>query len=196
MERTIVPSSLFLREVLTGQIVVDPLKRALAADPLVVQLTVTLGALALVSSASYHLVERPFLRLKERITSRGDSRALVQEPVVGRAFRGPAARGSEVPATILEAIGRASDAYAGRLSATLAALESFPRLPREVHRHAVEEWLDLAQTSKEGLIAAVSQGFERFERECRRALGTPPGPGSDGRSHDAPWRRSGGGGSA
>jgi len=44
------------------QVVVDPFTRALASAPRTVQLTATVVALVLVASASYYLVERPFLR--------------------------------------------------------------------------------------------------------------------------------------
>jgi peptidoglycan/LPS O-acetylase OafA/YrhL len=174
------------------QIVVDPLKRALAADPLIVQLTFTLGALVLVASSSYYFVERPFLRLKGRIASPTNSRAVVHEhDAAERVLLGPAARGSEVPATVLEAIGRASDAYARGLSAAMAALESLPRLRGEAPRDAVEQWLNLARMSKEGFIAGVSQGFERFERECRLALGASHPPGSGGQAGDGLGRWAG-----
>jgi len=55
------------------QVVIGPVKRILAPAPPLVQLVVTLGVLLLVAAASYHLVERPFLRLKERIGSRKGS---------------------------------------------------------------------------------------------------------------------------
>ncbi len=57
------------------QVVIWPVKRMLAPAPLVVQLAVALGVLLLVAGASYHLVERPFLRLKERIAARRGSPA-------------------------------------------------------------------------------------------------------------------------
>jgi peptidoglycan/LPS O-acetylase OafA/YrhL len=65
------------------QVVIGPVKEAFASYPLVVQLAAVLAAVVLVASASYHFVERPFLRLKGRIASAPRRRA--RPPSFGRA---------------------------------------------------------------------------------------------------------------
>ncbi len=52
------------------QIVIDPVKGAFAAYPLGVKLAAALAAVILVASASYHFIELPALRLKDRIATR------------------------------------------------------------------------------------------------------------------------------
>jgi len=49
------------------QVVIDPVKRTAAPFPVVVQLVATLAAVVLAACVSYHLIERPFLKLKDRI---------------------------------------------------------------------------------------------------------------------------------
>jgi len=49
------------------QVVIHPVRERFAAYLPAIQLAVTLGAVFLFAAASYHLVERPFLRLKDRI---------------------------------------------------------------------------------------------------------------------------------
>jgi len=53
------------------QVVIHPAQQAFASYPLPVQLGAAMAAVILAASASYHLVERPFLRLKNRIASPG-----------------------------------------------------------------------------------------------------------------------------
>jgi len=50
------------------QVVIHPIRGIFSSYPLPVQLGATLGAVILAGSASYHLVERPFLRLKEKVS--------------------------------------------------------------------------------------------------------------------------------
>jgi peptidoglycan/LPS O-acetylase OafA/YrhL len=52
------------------QVVIDPVRKAFGAYPPVVQLVVTMAAIIVTASASYFLVERPFLRLKDRTAQR------------------------------------------------------------------------------------------------------------------------------
>jgi len=52
------------------QVVIGPVMKAFASRPLPVQLAAALAAVILAASASYHLVERPFLRLKARAPAR------------------------------------------------------------------------------------------------------------------------------
>ncbi|HET8578013.1 MAG TPA: hypothetical protein VFO18_13015 [Methylomirabilota bacterium] len=83
-------------------------------------------------------------------------------------------------ATIPEAIKKTCEAYTEGLSTVMRALESLPREAGESHRRMVEQWLVLARTSKDSFIAALNQGFDLWERECRRAVGAPHATGAFG----------------
>jgi peptidoglycan/LPS O-acetylase OafA/YrhL len=50
------------------QIVIEPTRKVLAAYPVAVQLAATIMLVSCTASASYYIIERPFLRLKERFT--------------------------------------------------------------------------------------------------------------------------------
>ncbi len=52
------------------QVVVDPAKKILASQGVVLELAGVTGAVVLAAAVSYHLIERPFLRLKDRIGGR------------------------------------------------------------------------------------------------------------------------------
>ncbi|MGH7933842.1 MAG: hypothetical protein ACREQN_11850 [Candidatus Binataceae bacterium] len=70
---------------------------------------------------------------------------------------------------IAEAIKKASEAYGEALSAAGKALENLAKQASGVDRdRIVEHWLRIARMSKDGVIAALEQGFELWERECRR----------------------------
>jgi len=77
----------------------------------------------------------------------------------------------------------------------MKALEKLPKQGGDAHRQTVEQWLALARMSKESVVAATNQGFDLWERECRRLVGAPhsPGPASvSGAMIDAlaeSWRR-------
>jgi hypothetical protein len=75
---------------------------------------------------------------------------------------------------IADTIRRLNEAYAQTLSAMTKAVESFPKPGSEAQRRLAEEWLRVARMSKDGIVTAVNQGFELWERECRRALGALP----------------------
>jgi hypothetical protein len=69
-----------------------------------------------------------------------------------------------------EAIRKASDAYIEALSAVGKALQdaaaqSMSGADRE---RLVENWLRVARMSKDGVLTALEQGFELWEREIRR----------------------------
>ena len=74
------------------QVVIPPIQKTLASYPLPVRLGVALATVILVAGVSYHLVEQPFLRLKNTVASpsaawrrklalRQDSLDYVQRPV-------------------------------------------------------------------------------------------------------------------
>ncbi|HET7876838.1 MAG TPA: hypothetical protein VFN71_15050 [Methylomirabilota bacterium] len=86
----------------------------------------------------------------------------------------------EAQATIPDAVRKTCEAYTEGLSAVMKALEHLPRESGEAHRRMVEQWLTLARTSKDSFVAALNQGFELWERECRRAVGAPHAPGIPG----------------
>lgn len=78
---------------------------------------------------------------------------------------------------IADAIRRVSEAYAEALSIMTKALESLPKPGNEAQRRLAEEWLRVARMGKDGIVAALNQGFGLWERECLRALGAlPPEP--------------------
>jgi len=81
----------------------------------------------------------------------------------------------ESNAAAVEAIRKASEAFAGTLSAVMKIVEGLPRLGGEEHRQLVEQWLGVARFAKNNVIAATEQGFGLWERECRRVLGAPHG---------------------
>src|SRR5207249_1145705 len=70
------------------QVVTDPVQTAFGAYPVPVMLGATVGAIVLVAAASYHLVERPFVRLKDRVARpvgrRAPSSAADETGVPGR----------------------------------------------------------------------------------------------------------------
>ena len=79
----------------------------------------------------------------------------------------------EGPATLTDAIRKTSEVYGEALAATMKVIADLPRESGELHRRAVEQWLGLARSSKDNFVAAVNQGFEIWERECRRLIGAP-----------------------
>lgn len=161
------------------QVLVHPVKHALASAPLILQIGVTLGAIVLVAAASYYLIERPFLRLKQTLAGKDRTPAPAYPPSARPALTDPAPGD---PRDIPDAIGNAWNAYAEGLTAVAHALESLPERRGDAQRHVVDDWLGLARTSKESFVTAVDQSFEVFERECRRRAGVAhsarfdPGP--------------------
>ncbi len=72
-------------------------------------------------------------------------------------------------AGIGEAIRKAAAAYADALSAVGKALQNVAGSAAGVDRdRLVENWLRVARMSKDGVITALEQGFELWEREIRR----------------------------
>jgi len=84
----------------------------------------------------------------------------------------------EGPAILTDAIRKTSEVYGEALAATMKAIADLPRESGELHRRAVEQWLGLARTNKDNFVAAVNQGFDIWERECRRLIGAPHQPGA------------------
>jgi hypothetical protein len=70
-----------------------------------------------------------------------------------------------------EAIRKASEAYAEALSAVGKALQGLASGAGGGDRdRLVENWLRVARMSKDGVITALEQGFELWEREIRRTV--------------------------
>jgi hypothetical protein len=67
-------------------------------------------------------------------------------------------------------------AYTEAMSAVMKALERLPKQGGDAQRQMVEQWLALARMSKESVVAAINQGFDLWERECRRLVGAPHSP--------------------
>lgn len=72
-----------------------------------------------------------------------------------------------------DAVRKTCEAYAEGLAAVTKALEGVSRQEGDTQRQAIDQWMTLARTSKDNLIAALNQGFEIWERECRRLAGAP-----------------------
>ncbi|MGH7917681.1 MAG: hypothetical protein ACREQE_09445 [Candidatus Binataceae bacterium] len=76
---------------------------------------------------------------------------------------------NETLSAIAEAIRKASEAYCDTLTSTAKALSDLVQHASGADRERViEHWLRLARMSKDGVITALEQGFEMWERECRR----------------------------
>jgi hypothetical protein len=74
--------------------------------------------------------------------------------------------------TISEAIRKASEAYVEALSTVNSAISNLSKggLSAEDRERLVENWLRVARMSKDGIVTALEQGFELWERECRRMM--------------------------
>jgi len=73
---------------------------------------------------------------------------------------------------ISEAIQKASEAYAEAISAVSKALQNIAsHVGGPDRERLVENWLRVARMSKDGIITAMEQGFELWEREMRRTVG-------------------------
>jgi hypothetical protein len=74
--------------------------------------------------------------------------------------------------TISEAMRKASEAFAdamGTVSKSIQGAASKSDIPER--DRMVENWLRFARMSKDGIITAIEQGFEAWEREARRIAG-------------------------
>ncbi|HJU27919.1 MAG TPA: hypothetical protein VJ718_02050 [Candidatus Binataceae bacterium] len=68
-----------------------------------------------------------------------------------------------------DAIRKASEAYAQAISAVSKALQDVAASASGTDRdRLIEHWLRVARMSKDGVISAMEQGFEMWEREVRR----------------------------
>lgn len=75
-----------------------------------------------------------------------------------------------------DAIRKASEAYAEALSAVGKALQNLAGGVGGADRdRLVENWLRVARMSKDGVITALEQGFELWEREIRKTVATARG---------------------
>lgn len=76
-----------------------------------------------------------------------------------------------------EAIRKASEAYVEALGAVGKALQNLGAGTGGSDRdRLVENWLRVARMSKDGVITALEQGFELWEREIRRTIAASKGP--------------------
>ncbi len=94
-----------------------------------------------------------------------------------------------------DAIRKASEAYVEALNAVGKALQNLAGGAAGSDRdRLVENWLRVARMSKDGVITALEQGFELWEREIRRTVATAKGaaPNASSNPMDAwaeNWRR-------
>lgn len=72
---------------------------------------------------------------------------------------------------VADGIRKMTETFAEALSTVTRSLESLPKQSTETQRLLAEQWLRLARMSKDGVVTALNQGFDLWERECRRALG-------------------------
>lgn len=71
---------------------------------------------------------------------------------------------------ISEAIRKASEAYAEAIAAVSKALQNIAAQAGGGDRdRLVENWLRVARMSKDGMITAIEQAYEFWEREVRRS---------------------------
>jgi hypothetical protein len=78
--------------------------------------------------------------------------------------------------SIGDAIRKASEAYAEALSAVGKALQNLAAEASGTDRdRLVENWLRVARMSKDGVINALEQGFELWEREIRKTVAAASG---------------------
>jgi hypothetical protein len=73
-----------------------------------------------------------------------------------------------------EAIRKASEAYAAAIAAVTKALQNIAAQAASGDRdRLIENWLRVARMSKEGIVTAIEQAYDFWEREVRRtASGT------------------------
>lgn len=72
---------------------------------------------------------------------------------------------------VLKAMRTAGDAYAETLATLSKAFEQMSKQatgPTGERAQILENWLRVARMSKDGLVISIEQGFELWERECRR----------------------------
>jgi len=75
---------------------------------------------------------------------------------------------------ISDAIRQAGEAYAQTIATFTKALQGLGAQPAVAEREPqVENWLRLARMSKDGIITALEQAFEMWEREIRRMTAAP-----------------------
>jgi hypothetical protein len=79
-----------------------------------------------------------------------------------------------------DAMRRASEAYAEALASVGKALNGMAAgMPGGDRDRMVENWLRIARMSKDGVITALEQGFELWEREVRRTVAAARGAGAE-----------------
>jgi hypothetical protein len=78
-----------------------------------------------------------------------------------------------------EAIRKASEAYAEAISTMTKTLQNLAGQAGGMDRERmVENWLRVARMSKDGIITAIEQSYEFWEREVRRNMGGGPSANS------------------
>jgi len=91
-----------------------------------------------------------------------------------------------------EAIRKASEAYAEAIAAVSKALQDIAAQAGASDRdRLVENWLRVARMSKDGMITAIEQAYEFWEREVRRSAGggTSSKPSSPMDAWAENWRK-------
>lgn len=102
---------------------------------------------------------------------------------------------NETLAGIGEAIRKAAAVYADALTAVGKALQDVTSAAAGADRdRLVENWLRVARMSKDGVITALDQGYELWEREVRRSAAqargaAPERPANPADAWTENWRR-------
>ena len=87
-----------------------------------------------------------------------------------------------------DAIRKAGEAYAQAISAVSKALQNIASSASGADRdRLVENWLRVARMSKDGVINAMEQGFEMWEREVRRNLAAGGGAAKESANPMDAW---------
>lgn len=93
-----------------------------------------------------------------------------------------------------EAIRKASEAYAEAITTVSKVLQDLAQHATGPDRdRLIENWLRVARMSKDGIVTALEQGFEFWEREARRmaasAAGAPRTASNPMEAWAENWRR-------
>jgi hypothetical protein len=93
---------------------------------------------------------------------------------------------------ISEAMRKAGEAYAQAIATVGRALQDLTAQAGGGDReHLVDNWLRVARMTKEGMVKAIEQGYDFWEREVRRTAGgsASPQPSNPMDAWAENWRR-------
>jgi len=94
---------------------------------------------------------------------------------------------------MLKAMCTAGDAYAETLATLSKAFEQMSKQATGLtgeRAQILENWLRVGRMSKDGLIISIEQGFELWERECRRIAASGKSGAAEASSPFEAWAES------